>query len=165
MSEVTLYLQGRGEGGKAVELLKVAVGLEPSSGIYRVTPKATPPITLWSERILVGLKSTALMPVNPGILRGRHHTLYPFYGVGLVWCVPVLLGCRAAPGGGRTRAILGHPPWRQPGADLKSISHRCYLREVVFEWELTQETICLPLSCLQGGNSRTPQLHLTQGVF
>ena len=39
-----------------------------------------------------------------------------------------------------------------PGANLKSISHRCYLREVAFEWELTQETFYLPLSCLQGGS-------------
>ena len=31
------------------------------------------------------------------------------------------------------------------------ISRRCYLREVAFEWELTQETIHLPLACLQGG--------------
>ena len=35
-------------------------------------------------------------------------------------------------------------------ANLKSISHRCYLREVVFESDLTKETIHLPLSCLQG---------------
>ena len=31
------------------------------------------------------------------------------------------------------------------------ISHRCYLREVACEWELTKETIYLPLGCLQGG--------------
>ena len=36
-------------------------------------------------------------------------------------------------------------------ASLKSISHRCYLREVEFGWELTRETIHLPLVCLQGG--------------
>ena len=28
-----------------------------------------------------------------------------------------------------------------PGANLKSISHRCYLRRVALEWELTKETI------------------------
>ena len=38
-----------------------------------------------------------------------------------------------------------------PGANLKSISHRCHLREVALESELTRETIFLPLSCLQGG--------------
>ena len=37
------------------------------------------------------------------------------------------------------------------GANLKSISHRYYLREVAFGWELTKETIHLPLGCLQGG--------------
>ena len=42
-------------------------------------------------------------------------------------------------------------PGGKPGADLESTSHRCYFREVVFEWELTKETIHLPLDCLQGG--------------
>ena len=42
-------------------------------------------------------------------------------------------------------------PGGNPGENVKSISHRCYLREVAFEWELTKETICLPLGCLQGG--------------
>ena len=42
-------------------------------------------------------------------------------------------------------------PGGDPGANSKSISHRCYLREVAFEWGLTQETIYLPLSCLQVG--------------
>ena len=37
-----------------------------------------------------------------------------------------------------------------PGANLKSISHRCYLFEVAFVWELAKETIYLPLGCLQG---------------
>ena len=39
-------------------------------------------------------------------------------------------------------------------ANLKSISHRCYLFEVAFVWELTRETIVLPLGCLQGGAAR-----------
>ena len=38
------------------------------------------------------------------------------------------------------------------GANLKSISHRCHLFEVAFVWELTKETIHLPLGCLQGGS-------------
>jgi len=42
-------------------------------------------------------------------------------------------------------------PGGNPGANLKSISHRCYLFEVAFVWELTKETIVLPLGCLQGG--------------
>ena len=35
--------------------------------------------------------------------------------------------------------------------NLKSISHRCQLLEVAFVWDLTSETIYLPLGCLQGG--------------
>ena len=45
-------------------------------------------------------------------------------------------------------------PGGNPGTNLKSISHRCYLRGVTFEWELTTETIHLPLGCLQGGFAR-----------
>ena len=46
-------------------------------------------------------------------------------------------------------------PGGNSGAKFKSISHRCYLREVAFEWELTQDTIYLPLGCLQGGCGST----------
>ena len=42
-------------------------------------------------------------------------------------------------------------PGGNPGANLKSISHGRYLCEVVFVWELTEETINFPLCCLQGG--------------
>jgi len=42
-------------------------------------------------------------------------------------------------------------PGGNPGANLKSIPHRYYLREVAFEWELNKETIYLPLGCLKGG--------------
>ena len=48
-------------------------------------------------------------------------------------------------------------PGGNPGANLKSISHRCHLEhrchlfEVAFVGELTKETIYLPLGCLQGG--------------
>ena len=42
-------------------------------------------------------------------------------------------------------------PGGNPGANLKSISLKCYLQEVAFEWELTEQTIYLPLGCLQGG--------------
>ena len=45
-----------------------------------------------------------------------------------------------------------HPGGTQ-GANLKSICHRCYLREVAFECELTKKTIYLPLGCLQGGST------------
>jgi len=37
--------------------------------------------------------------------------------------------------------------------NLRSISHRCHLFEVACVWELTKETIHLPLGCLQGGAS------------
>ena len=46
----------------------------------------------------------------------------------------------------------GCHPGGSPGADLKSISHRCHPILVAFVWELTQETIHLPLGCLQGGD-------------
>ena len=46
-----------------------------------------------------------------------------------------------------------HPihPGGNPGAKLKSISHRCHLILVAFVWELTKETIQIPLGCLQAG--------------
>ena len=43
----------------------------------------------------------------------------------------------------------GHPGGN-PAANLKSISHRCHPILVAFVWELTEETINLPLGCLQG---------------
>jgi len=45
-------------------------------------------------------------------------------------------------------------PRDNPGANLKSISHRCYLFVVAFVWELSKETIVLPMGCLQGGRHR-----------
>jgi hypothetical protein len=54
-------------------------------------------------------------------------------------CVQVILGTRY-PGG-------------NPGANLKSISHTCYLRDLSFEWVLSKETIYFSLGCLQGGVS------------
>ena len=37
-------------------------------------------------------------------------------------------------------------------ANLKSISHRCHFFDVAFVWELTKETIHLPVGCLQSGD-------------
>ena len=58
----------------------------------------------------------------------------------------------------RSPSTSRHPP--HPGvelrANLKSISHRCHLFEVAFVWELTTETIHLPLGCLQGGLPPSP---------
>ena len=42
-------------------------------------------------------------------------------------------------------------PADNPRANLKSISHRCYLILVASAWVLTKETIKLPPGCLQGG--------------
>jgi len=42
-------------------------------------------------------------------------------------------------------------PGGNPGGNRKSISHRCYLFEVAFVWESTNDTIDLLLGCLQGG--------------
>ena len=36
-------------------------------------------------------------------------------------------------------------------ANIRSISHRCHPILVAFVWQLTKETIDLPLGCLQGG--------------
>ena len=45
---------------------------------------------------------------------------------------------------------LIHPGFEMR-ANRKSISHRCYLFEVAFVWELTKETVHLPLGCHQVG--------------
>ena len=44
----------------------------------------------------------------------------------------------------------GHPGGN-PEGNLKSISHTCHPILVAFAWELSKETIHLPLGCLQGG--------------
>ena len=51
---------------------------------------------------------------------------------------------------GRRGSDALHHAGGNPGANVKSISRRCYLREEACEWELTSETIYLPLGCLQG---------------
>ena len=42
-------------------------------------------------------------------------------------------------------------PGGNTGGNIKSISHRCNPVLVAFVWELTEETVDLPLGCLQGG--------------
>ena len=42
-------------------------------------------------------------------------------------------------------------PGGNPGANFKSISHRCHPMLLAFVWELTKDTINLPLGCLQDG--------------
>ena len=62
-------------------------------------------------------------------------------------------------------------PTRHPGdnqgANLKSISHGSYLFEVAIVWELTKETIVLPLGCLQGGCAarRRRRFYLTEYIY
>ena len=66
---------------------------------------------------------------------------------------------------------LPHHPGGDPGANLgnpganQQISHRCHPILVAFVWELTEETIDLPLGCLQDGlpplMSTLALLHLT----
>jgi len=41
--------------------------------------------------------------------------------------------------------VIANHPGGNPGANIKSISHRYYLRDVAFEWELTKQTVYLPL--------------------
>ena len=57
---------------------------------------------------------------------------------------------RAHLGGGSGIPQLSHPG-DNPEANLKSISHRCHPILEAFVWELTEETIDLPLGCIQGG--------------
>ena len=45
---------------------------------------------------------------------------------------------------------LSHPGGNL-GLNLESISHRCHPILVAFAWQVTKETINLPLECLQGG--------------
>ena len=53
----------------------------------------------------------------------------------------------------RARLLQVHHLGDSSGANLESISHRCYLFEVAFVRKLTKETIVLPLGCLQGGTN------------
>jgi len=42
--------------------------------------------------------------------------------------------------------------WRRvEGKSEVNLPYKCHLKEVAFVWELTKETIHLPLGCLQGG--------------
>ena len=50
---------------------------------------------------------------------------------------------------------LSHPGGN-PGANRKSIPHRCHPILVAFVRVLTKETIELPMGCLQGGFARMP---------
>ena len=53
-------------------------------------------------------------------------------------------------GGRFARCRICHPGGN-PGANPKSVSHRCHPILVACVWQLTNETINLPLGCLQDG--------------
>ena len=79
-----------------------------------------------------------LMNANPlqGCTCGDHH------------CI---LGLNHAPKPGEEAAAAAIHPGVELGANLESISLRCHLWKVAFVWELTKQTIRLPLGCLHGG--------------
>ena len=54
----------------------------------------------------------------------------------------------------RTNLSDADHPGVELKANIKSISHRCHQFEVALVWELTKETIHLPLGCLQGGEEK-----------
>ena len=69
--------------------------------------------------------------------------------VGGAWHGPAAVAFSFKEGVARIKEQCGDRP--NPGANLKSISHRCHPILVAFVWELTKETIDLPRGCLQGG--------------
>ena len=58
---------------------------------------------------------------------------------------------RATPDCCSTQFKTAFHPGGNPGANLEAISHRYFLRQVAFEWELTSKTVYSPLGCLLGG--------------
>jgi len=64
-------------------------------------------------------------------------------------------GCGLHPAGraASTQVSRRDHPGVELRANLKSISHRCHLFEVAIVWELTKETIVMPMGCLQGGET------------
>jgi hypothetical protein len=68
-----------------------------------------------------------------------HLTLMPEYGFDCLTCAMI------------ARQRYASHPGGTPGANLKSISHRCHPILVAFVWEVTRETINFPQVCLQGG--------------
>ena len=54
------------------------------------------------------------------------------------------------------RFEVNNHPGGNPGENVKSTTHRCHPILVAFVWELTKETINLPLGCLQEEMKRRP---------
>jgi len=71
--------------------------------------------------------------------------------------------------GGRSLPLyyMYNHPGGNPGANLKSISHRCHPILVAFVWKLTKETIHLPQGCLQGGQGGLglEQMRLAKPIY
>ena len=99
-----------------------------------------------------GPRVVAMAVPAPSIHRIWHNiNIYQLYG---------LDGFRVSDFGFRVSAFrygfrasgVSHPGAEQR-ANLESTPHRCQLFEVAFVWELTKESIHLPLCCLQGGRA------------
>ena len=71
---------------------------------------------------------------------------------------------QAASASSRMLAVAGPHPGVELRANLKSISNRCHLFEVAFVWEMTHETINLPMGCLFGGVPKNEVGALRQGA-
>ena len=122
--------------------------LHPTPYTLHPTPYTLHPPS--RTRRVTGGCVTRLLPADSTILPSTLRSLSPRVQIvhcsASCWCDRLLgLGLRT-----------------HPGVDLKanrkSISHRCHLFEVAFVWDLTKETICLPLGCLQGGWCMPPPL-------
>ena len=61
-----------------------------------------------------------------------------------------VIAATVTPALARPIPVVSHPGV-ELRANLESISHRCHLEEVESVWESTEDTIYLPLGCLQGG--------------
>ena len=124
MSEVPLYQQ------------RHPLESAPLSAVYWVAIRH-----LGGARWSTNLSPKVLLPhaINFGALRGAS----------LVTQHPGIEGGRnpRTPPCGLAHLSLLHPGGNS-GENLKSISHRCHLILVAFVWELTEETIDLPLACL-----------------
>ena len=96
---------------------------------------------------------TLVFAVPPGSGRFTCAGFKPLSLSGLNCCLT-----NSGPTGTRPRSLsssVSTHPGGNPGANLESISHSCYLREVEFEWDLNKETIYFPLGFLQGGLGQT----------
>ena len=83
---------------------------------------------------------TGLERLNCSVIRYLKSLGHFAVGQALVVCLPSQ----------GSRSAKRNHPGSNPGGYLNSISHRCHPILMAFVYELTEETINLPLSCLQG---------------